>query len=202
MLKAIFRPLESWPKKLTPVSSRRYSPFKSSYGDTLVLLERELSAIDARNVVIQAQFTLGQIRNDGWPRGTAKPSGPAVILNFTKGRDTISMPCDTFHDYEDNLRAIALSLEALRKIDRYGVTTGSEQYQGFKALPSANDSSIAKEKATEFFAVHLGISRSEVSKRDVTEMFRALAKKLHPDMSTEGAALFHELQAHRKVLEG
>jgi len=32
------------------------------------------------------------------------------------------------------VRAIALALEALRKVDRYGVRSGS-QYAGFKALP-------------------------------------------------------------------
>jgi hypothetical protein len=39
-------------------------------------------------------------------------------------------------DWQHNVRAIALGLEALRKVDRYGITRRGEQYAGWKALPA------------------------------------------------------------------
>lgn len=43
-------------------------------------------------------------------------------------RGHLSYPCDTFTTLQDNLRVIALALEALRMVDRYGVTRRGEQY--------------------------------------------------------------------------
>jgi hypothetical protein len=38
--------------------------------------------------------------------------------------------------WQHNVRAIALTLEALRAVDRYGATETGQQYTGFKALPA------------------------------------------------------------------
>jgi len=58
------------------------------------------------------------------------------------------MPCDSFRDWEANLRAIALSLEHLRAVDRYGVTTEEEeQYTGWLRLPAAGATDEAVECA-------------------------------------------------------
>ena len=48
-------------------------------------------------------------------------------------------PCDTFTDWQANVRGIALALEALRAVDRYGVTQQAEQYRGWTALPDLRD---------------------------------------------------------------
>lgn len=67
----------------------------------------------------------------------------------------LRLPCDTFSYWKDNVRAVALALEALRKIDRYGVRTGS-QYAGFKALP-ADDVEMTPELAADFIARAAGM---------------------------------------------
>jgi hypothetical protein len=54
-----------------------------------------------------------------------------------------------------NARAIALGLEALRKVDRYRITKRGEQYTGWSALPPATPMGAAKmtaDDALEFFA--------------------------------------------------
>jgi hypothetical protein len=48
--------------------------------------------------------------------------------------DAFQFAVDKFATWQDNLRAIALGLEALRKVDRYGITKNSEQYTGWKQL--------------------------------------------------------------------
>ena len=145
MIDARFRPLDRWIGEKTPTNRRKRATFRAKYQGTLDLLEHELQKLSARDIVIEAEFATSEIRNDGWPRGRATPKGPAVILSFTKRSGSqqipVAMPCDTFDDWEDNLRGIALSLEALRAVDRYGVTRSGEQYAGFAQIsaPAASD---------------------------------------------------------------
>lgn len=116
-----FRPIQSWPGALTKI--RRRAQFKAGYTATLGLLDRELQYLAAKDVVLQVALRDEDIRLDGAPRANAKPaSHPGVILSFDSKHGPLSYPCDTFADWEDNLRAIALSLEHLRAVDRYGVT--------------------------------------------------------------------------------
>jgi hypothetical protein len=60
-----------------------------------------------------------------------------VILSFDSKHGPLSYPCDRYTQWQDNVRAIALSLEALRSVDRYGVTRRAEQYCGWQRLPGA-----------------------------------------------------------------
>lgn len=128
-----FRPIVQWPGKLSV--GRRSAPFRSTYNQTLTLLERELRELNGRNVVFQIALPAHQFRKDGLPYADAKPSHPGIILTFNGKHGPIQMPCDAFGEWTDNLRAIALALEALRKVDRYGVTKLGQQYTGWKQLP-------------------------------------------------------------------
>ena len=165
MIDLRFVPLTAWPGEAT--KERRNAAFRSSYLKTLDILEAELKAIRARSIVIEAFYTLEQIRNDGWPRANQNPSHPGVILGFKKPdgpvfyRDgkpyvnivPLSFPCDTYYHIEHNIHAIALSLQALRAVDRYGVTKRAEQYAGWKRIeapPLAGFST--KEDAAAFIA--------------------------------------------------
>lgn len=129
---------------LGPVSGRsagrRRATFRIGYSDRLSLLESELAKLGAKEIVIQAQFEAKDIRNDGWPRSSARPKGPAVVLSFQSKHGPLSYPCDSYDAWEDNLYAIALALEALRAVDRYGVTKRAEQYKGWAQLPPAKPS--------------------------------------------------------------
>lgn len=198
MLNAIFRPLEYWPGKPTPPAARRRAAFKASYQKTLDLLEYELKVINAKDILIQVRLELSQIRNDGWPRSSASPTSSEIIVSFLRGKDIISMPCDRFDDWEDNLHAIALSLEALRKIDRYGVTSNGQQYQGFKQIEAPN-----KEDAragAEFFIAQAAGVRIEDVRADLSTAYRGAAQRLHPDYGGSHAE-FSRLVEAKKVLE-
>lgn len=135
-----FRALQRWPKE--PTKTRRSAPFKSSYSKTLDLLESELQALGVRAAVIEADCERSEIRLDGHLRSGAKLRGPGIVLRFESKSGSMTFPCDTFTEWPDNLRAIALALEALRKIDRYGVTSSGEQYRGWAALPDKSKSGV------------------------------------------------------------
>lgn len=183
MIDARFVPIEHWPGKKR--ASRKRAIFRIKYPDRLDLLEKELRHLGATYILIQAYFDLADIRNDGWPRSSARPKEPGIVVSFTKrGGEALAFPCDTYDGWEDNLYAIALSLEALRSVDRYGVTKGTEQYQGFKAIAAPQQEEIRDTKwALEHLARVAQTSaaslRGDMAAIDLA--YRAAARKTHPD---------------------
>jgi hypothetical protein len=172
----------TWPGKSN--GERGNSPFKSDWGATLSLLERELRHLNAHDVVLAIGVLAAHIRNDGGVRADARIREPGVVLSFTSGPDRLSFPCDRFNFWQDNVRAIALALEALRKVDRYGVQSG-RQYQGFKALPGAGQSSIGM--STDAAALVLSALTGDPPMPMTTragaarEAVRSARAKAHPD---------------------
>lgn len=146
------RPIERWPGDLTPDDWRRQSPFKADWRSTRTLLDHELEAHGAEAVVLQVAYSESDMRLDGFPYARAQALHPGVILSFNRDgnpAERVEFATDRFDRWQDNLRAIALSLEALRKVDRYGVTSGGQQYAGFKALPRGDDGKMGLYTAAE-----------------------------------------------------
>ncbi len=131
------RPIETWPHSLT--RDRRRSNFSAQWSDTLTRLERELWYLGKDQqyaaAVLQIALREQDFRiTDGMPRANATAQHPGVILNIESRHGPLSYPCDTFTRWQDNLRAIALGLEALRKVERYGITQTGQQYRGWQAI--------------------------------------------------------------------
>ncbi len=197
-----YRPILTWPGPMA--RNRRNSQFKASYNDTLALLDRELVKLSAKNLVLQVALDEDDIRLDGRPRSGSRPSHPGVILMFDSKHGPLSCPCDTFNSWEENIRAIALSLEHLRAVDRYGVTKRGEQYTGWKALPPANGATLT---VGEAIGILLEESQSRVSPLQVKqsdevrrEAYRAAAMRCHPDRGGT-AERFNRLNQAKNVLD-
>lgn len=196
MLNATFHPMANWPGKRT--QTRKRSPFKGSYQKTLVLLERELNHLRASSIRIHLDIEPSEIRLDGWPRGSARPGMPGVVLAYKSKGNEFSMPCDTFTDWQTNLRAIALTLERLRAIDRYGVTQG-QQYAGFRAIEAPSRWTV--EQAAEFVSLHSGLGGLIGNVDSYRKAYRIAAAKLHPDAQTGSAQQFHLLGDAKGILD-
>jgi len=156
MLNATFRPLTQWPPG-PRTETKKDGRFKATWVQTLDLLEHELGKLRAKDVVIQIEDPEGikGIRNDGSIRIVSRSyfrSLSGIVLSFESPKGNISMPCDRYEFWQDNLRAIALSLEALRAVDRYGVTRGNEQYRGWAQLPASNGK-LTRQDAIELIAL-------------------------------------------------
>lgn len=166
-----FRPIDAWPGQRTPSPQR--SPFSSPWSRTLEDLKRELRHLGAERIVIQLALRDDQIRLDGLPRSGASPSHPGVIIAFDSTYGPLKYATDRFRNYEDNIRAIALGLESLRRVDRYGITKRGEQYTGWKQLTAgpASDPSMV-ERGRRLIAEHGG---------DV----KAAQKATHPDRNPD-----------------
>lgn len=157
MLNAQFRPLDQWPGERT--RGRLRAKFKVGYSKSLDLLESELLKLRAKEIIIQVDgLALSDIRKDGWPRASwsqGRNSNSGVIVSFQSDKGTMSFPCDRFDSWQDNVRAIALSIEALRTVDCYGVTKGHEQYQGWLRI-EAPSGKMSREAAAHVIAEVVG----------------------------------------------
>lgn len=202
------RPISSWPAATPRRGWGQYtsSPFRSTWTMTLDLLERELRQIDARDVVLEIDITERMIRNDGEVYANAHPSSPAVVLSCQSAKGPLRFPCDRFDNWQDNVRAIALALEALRKVDRYGVTSHDEQYRGWQSLPPAGGTttSFTAETAARYIAA---LNDDENWDEEILadpdfarSLIREALKRTHPDRGGS-AEDFHKVQAARAVLE-
>lgn len=203
MLEYTVRPIESWPGKETPSYARDRSPFWVKWSDTLDLLERELRELRGKNVVMQLDVELFQLRNDGMIRAGAIPRTPRVILSFDSKHGPLSYPCDRFSDWQANVRAIALALEALRKVDRYGVTRQAEQYKGWAKLP-APGAAMSRSEAASIIAEHSGIPASDIlgSPATLVDAYRKAAAKTHPDAGGDPNDSALRTEGHRRQRSG
>lgn len=133
----------------TPFAGKHQSSqFTVKWSQVLDLLEREVGMLRGRHLVIEVDVPEKGIRNDGMLRADAKAASPAVRIAFESKHGPITMATDRFvrpgwrgpsmESWQHNVYAVAKALEALRLVDRYGVTRHGEQYTGWKALPSRN----------------------------------------------------------------
>lgn len=129
---------------------RKRSQFTATWSDTLDLLEREIYGLQRRShddPVLMMDITEADLRIDGQVRASARPASPAVAIAFEPVRGPLTFRCDRYEasawgasgqaPWQANVRAIALTLEALRAVDRYGATRSGEQYTGYRALTAA-----------------------------------------------------------------
>lgn len=199
----VYRPIDAWPGEQT--KARQESPFSAAWNATLELLDRELWHLDAKNVVFQIALREEDFRRtDGQPKTNARASHPGVILAFDSKYGPLKYATDTFTDFQANVRAIALGLEALRKVDRYGITKRGEQYTGWKLLPASTvEPAMTLEAACRFLSQWGAGDPGDHWKSDesVKDAYRRAASRLHPDVEGGSTAKFQRLQEAKRVLD-
>lgn len=225
-----FRPIGvgDWPGQMT--AERAVSPFTASWSDTQELLARELRLLGADDVVVQVAVAELNLRRDGLPRAHAKTDHPGVILAFDTADVGAQRYAADLYDrryakgpegWQHNVRAIALGLQALRAVSRYGIVRDGEQYRGFTAIgPGAAASpdghrsptgGLTARDAAEFVATwggdELGAAAAHVAVAVLDDaevrktLYRRAARRLHPDTSDNAdPALWATLQQAGDVL--
>lgn len=204
-LGAVFRP----PSRPLPPSEHHSSPFSASWTATIELLADELRHLDAKRIAVELALTEGDLRIDGLPRANARLSSDAVRIAFDSkygplmyetGRFTGAYWRGSMLGWQVNLRAIALGLEALRKVDRYGITKRGEQYTGWKALPASTDPADAIQTAEQAKAV-LFAAADVITPSALTteEIARIAVKRTHPDTGGDKTE-FRKVQRAREIL--
>lgn len=223
MIEVRFRPFTTWPQAET--RDRARGLFSASWSSTLNLLDVELRALEAEDVVIETGHAQRDIRNDGWPRSDARvPPMPGVILSFGSKHGPLRYLTDAFCQggyqrgsqeaggswmpgWQANLRAIALGLEALRAVDRYGVSKRGEQYRGWNELPSGIPMGEASMTIEEAASLLEGLA--EMTPRPLADwtpdwektLYRLASKATHPDLNGGDQAAFQRVERAHQILK-
>lgn len=192
-LGVVFRPFDGPP----PPCAYRDSPFSAPWTTTVELLANELRHLKAERIACELALGESDLRVDGLPRANARLASPAVRLSFESKWGPLRYETGEYGDtswrrqpgWQANVRAIALSMEALRKVDRYGVSKRGEQYVGWKAIAQTSGGFQSREQAERWIAEHGG--------------YREAARALHPDNRETGdEEEFKKLQQARALVGG
>ncbi len=190
MLQYTVKPIVDWPGELLRADKRQRSRFDTPWGKTLEKLEREIRHLGGRNVILQMALREQDIRIDGGIRANARPDHPGVIMTFdSRQHGAMSYHTDLYDRWDDNVRAIALALEALRMVDRYGVNKAGTQYAGYKRLAAASETNGRKrigtvEEAAKFIEGHFpALTADQIlgSSPLFETAYKQAARILHPD---------------------
>jgi hypothetical protein len=156
------------------------------------LLE-ELSRLGAVNAVITTDLP---VRNDGLPYATGRGvDDVGVAVWFVLANEHGEMqeqvfPCDKWRSHAENMWAIALSIEALRGLDRWGVNqVVTRAFSGFTALPpGSGEEFVAQAPKKRTWREVLGETFAPWPELDADELLllartrhRKLIQLHHPD---------------------
>lgn len=184
---------------------RRAAPFRANWTETTRLLKQECRAIEGYDVMLLLEVRQCDIKRNGFVYSDAKPDHPGAQVVMSTKHGQLRYACDCFEDWRDNVRAIALTLERLRKAEAYGVVERGEQYAGFAALPEpeAFDGKVfSLDEGAEWLGNRTGINRFDIldDPDDFLRAYRQAAKNMHPDKGGSPED-FKALQRVRKILE-
>ena len=131
----------SWPMGWvrTPPGKRRRASFTArnkaiGMFDAVARLQAELDRLGARAAILSTNV---RTKLNGLPyAGEPEPHDRGAAVYFTlKGKDRC-LACDAFDTVAGNIAALAAHIDALRRIDRYGVGTIDQAFAGYAALPA------------------------------------------------------------------
>jgi len=191
-----------YPRTQSPQRSRFENPTLDKSVKNLVdevsrlLYGRVHSRADV-DVVISSNIPL---RNDGFPRADYMKSAikdKGVAVYFKKEDTDIVICCDKWDTVESNMHAVYKTIEAMRSIERWGVSDFIQRsFTGFKALPAGPE----PRKWWEVFDLASCPDATLSSKNIVDLKYKSLVKIRHPDRQNGNSELFHELQeAYKKA---
>ena len=187
------RPLGQWPG---PVTAARKSSgvFQADWDATLALLHDEIEHLDGEYpVAIQVDIKEADLRLDGMLKTRAQVGPfPGVIVSFQSRFGPLQYASDAYEQrytsslpgWQANVRAVALALEALRAVDRYGVSKRGEQYTGWKALPPGGSGFGSADEAEQWMRKYYASDRGNHGPGDelpTGELYRRMVRMLHPD---------------------
>jgi hypothetical protein len=161
-----------WPegRPRTPRGKRRRARFKLTLGAIRDDLVDELRRLGAHYATISTNLAL---RQDGLPYAKQpQPRDPAVAVYFDLRGETYCMACDRYDLVEDNLRAVGLTIEAMRGIERWG--SGEMFRQAFVGFTH-------KQLGAAAVGWRMILGRDIQTQAEARRRFKEMATECHPD---------------------
>jgi hypothetical protein len=189
----------TWPDayKRTPANKRINSRFDQTMDKAQRFLREEISRLGGRELIVSTNIP---VRRDGglfadWMKRKIEDPGVAIYFKY-KDKD-ISMCCDQYNRVWENIYALGKGIEALRGMERWGVSDFLERaFTGFAALPAPGEIIHANG-----IWEALGLPVRPDSKDIVEAAYKAKAKQLHPDRHGGSHEAFtHLQQAYKQAL--
>lgn len=159
----------AWPMGRPRVRRTESGRFKTALGAAINNVRYQVELLGGQRLVISSNLPL---RRDGLPMARAGSIGDVgVAVYFDLKKKPMCFACDRWDEIDDNMQAIAKTIEALRGIERWGSGQMVEQaFTGFLSLP-------APEQPWQT----LGLPTSRPSRDQIDEAHRRLASLHHPD---------------------
>lgn len=185
----------NWPEAWPRTGEREGSRFLVTLWEATQGVIAELERLGASNVIISSNL---RMRRDGLPYADQREpedSGVAVYFEFNGSQQCI--PCDKWIKVKDNMRAIELTVCALRGLDRWGAKEMvNAAFRGFKALPGG----VITPPTIEPWYVVLGVD-SDSNSLAVKSAYRELIKIHHPDVGGDAADFARIQRAYKEWQE-
>lgn len=193
----VVRPLDVWPSR--PAAFRARSPFAAAWTTTAKDLRRELRALDATNVVLNLALRDRDLRLDGLPKANARVEHPGVILAFDSAHGALRYHTDAFLTWRENLRGIALGMESLRRVERYGIAHDGQQYRGYREI-EAQVMTADEARAVLREAIGRSVEEHLPAGLDDRSLRTQGLKAAHPDLGGD-PDLFERVKRAVRVLQ-
>jgi hypothetical protein len=179
-----------WPEGQPRARARRHSKFKVDVDRARRQLLAELRMLGADHVVISSNQRNASYGADNGP----EPKDTGVAVYFAHGKKSLVIACDSYVYLKDNMRAVGVTVAALRTIQRHGATELLERaFTGFAALPPRGG------EVRPWYEV-LGVS-SDATVDAVKAKFRELSKIHHPDLGGDEVTMSRFTDAYRQAME-
>jgi hypothetical protein len=150
--------------------------------DAIIRIEDELRRLGATRTTLSTNLELS-LRGIPLSR-QSEPRDPGAAVYFTLRAAPTVFACDKWDRVADNIAAMAAHIEALRRIERYGVGSREQAFTGYRALTAG----------TAAWWDVLGFrSPAGVTVELIEQRYRALAKVHHPDIPGGSGEKFKEL---------
>jgi len=147
--------------------------------EAVAALLDELDKLGAEQRVISTNL---KVKNDGTPYSAQRdPDDPGAAVYFRLDGKPIVFACDKWLTVADNIYAMAIHVNAMRGMDRWGVGNLSQAFAGYAALPAAGQT--AGEAWWSVLGFTTGIMPNDKATAVVliNEAYRAKARTAHPD---------------------
>lgn len=178
-----------WPagRKRTGQYNREQARFDMSFARARDEIVRQVQMLVGRytrsDLIISTNIAL---RRDGLPLAAQRqPDDPGVAIYFTYKKRQMAFACDRWKKVEDNMQAIAKTIDALRGVARWGTGDMMEAaFTGFTALPAPGQTSARGWR---------DVLGHDVTAPELEARYRALRSQHHPDKGGSSET-FHAVQ--------
>lgn len=184
-----------WERTKKPISSNFDVTLSTSLDD----LERLIKRLKPEDIMITTNQAL---RLDGGIRTgyDAIPEDTGIAMYFKRNGKEVCIPCDKFNSVQDNIRAIGLTLEYIKRMEHYGTSQMVDAvFTGFTALPA---SIILGAHTARIWYEVLEVTPT-TPEHVVKAAYHALVRRYHPDNRDTGDLdKFNEVQkAYKEAME-